>query len=253
MQRTFYNLILVSGIWFRSQIVAREVSNAEMWNFIGHQEPSSPSKEIPVTPQVAAQAHDAFTISPDALDQLFFEARSANSFSDEPVSDETLDAIYEATKMGPTLMNNQPLRISWIKSGEARRAIAATMSGSNAVKSLAAPALAVLSFDTEWHEEFGYFFPHAAERKAMFEEPEMRAAVGSNNAWLQAGYFIMAVRGAGLAVGPMGGFDHAAVDAAINEGTTHKSFLIVNVEKTGKDAWMQRLPRHSADFAVRSL
>ncbi|MCG3056642.1 nitroreductase family protein, partial [Escherichia coli] len=85
-----------------------------------------------------------------AMDQLFFEARSANSFSGEPVSDETLEAIYDAMKMGPTLMNNQPLRISWIKSDEARNAIAATMSGSNAAKALAAPALAVLSFDPEW-------------------------------------------------------------------------------------------------------
>lgn len=107
-----------------------------------------------MTQQAYATAHDAYTIDPAAMDQLFFEARSANSFSGEPVSDETLEAIYDAMKMGPTLMNNQPLRISWIKSDEARNAIAATMSGSNAAKALAAPALAVLSFDPEWHEQF---------------------------------------------------------------------------------------------------
>lgn len=206
-----------------------------------------------MTEQLAPAAHEAFTLDAEVMDQLFFEARSANSFSDEPVSDQTLDAIYEATKMGPTLMNNQPLRISWIKSEDARRAVAATMSGSNAAKALAAPALAVLSFDPQWHETFEYFFPHAAERKAMFEEPTMRSAVGNNNAWLQAGYFMLAVRAAGLAVGPMGGFDHAALDAAINEGTGHRSFLIVNIGKPGDNAWMQRLPRHGAEHAVRSL
>ena len=206
-----------------------------------------------MTEQLAPAAHEAFTLDAEVMDQLFFEARSANSFSDEPVSDQTLDAIYEATKMGPTLMNNQPLRISWIKSEDARRAVAATMSGSNAAKALAAPALAVLSFDPQWHETFEYFFPHAAERKAMFEEPTMRSAVGNNNAWLQAGYFMLAVRAAGLAVGPMGGFDHAALDAAINEDTGHRSFLIVNIGKPGDNAWMQRLPRHAAEHAVRSL
>ncbi|MGR6901184.1 Malonic semialdehyde reductase RutE [Glutamicibacter creatinolyticus] len=206
-----------------------------------------------MTQQAYATAHDAYTIDPAAMDQLFFEARSANSFSGEPVSDESLEAIYDAMKMGPTLMNNQPLRISWIKSDEARNAIAATMSGSNAAKALAAPALAVLSFDPEWHEQFPKFFPHAPERKAMFEDAESRAAVGSSNAWLQAGYFLMAVRAVGLAAGPMGGFDHAAVDAAINEETGHKSFMIVNVGKPGANAWMERLPRHEAKFAVRNL
>ena len=206
-----------------------------------------------MTEQLTASASEAFVLAPEVMDQLFFEARSANSFSDEPVADETLDAIYEATRMGPTLMNNQPLRIAWIKSEGARRAVAATMSGSNAAKALAAPALAVLSFDPEWHETFEYFFPHAAERKAMFEESTMRSSVGSNNAWLQAGYFMMAVRAAGLAVGPMGGFDHAALDAAINAETGYKSFLIVNIGKPGENAWFQRLPRHEADFAVRSL
>ena len=206
-----------------------------------------------MTEQLTAAAIDAFTLSPEVMDQLFFEARSANSFSEEPVSDQVLDAIYQATKMGPTLMNNQPLRISWIKSDEARRAVASTMAGPNAAKALAAPALAVLSFDPDWHEEFEFFFPHAAERKAMFEEPGMRAAVGGNNAWLQAGYFMMAVRAAGLAVGPMGGFDSAALDEAINAETGHKSFLIVNVGKPGPNPWFDRLPRHDADFAVRSL
>lgn len=118
--------------------------------------------------QVETNHYESLTISQDAADQLFFDARSANSFSDEPVSDEVLDAIYEATKMGPTMMNNQPLRITWIKSEQARQAIAGSMAGRNAEKALSAPALAVLSFDTEWHEEFENFFPHAPERKEMF-------------------------------------------------------------------------------------
>lgn len=206
-----------------------------------------------MTVQTETNVYDALTISPEAADQLFFEARSANSFSDEPVSDETLDAIYQAMKMGPTLMNNQPLRITWIKSEEARQAIAGTMSGTNAQKALSAPALAVLSFDTEWHEEFENFFPHAPERKAMFENEGVRTAIGNNNAWLQAGYFIMAVRAVGLAAGPMGGFDAKAVDAAINAENTHKSFLVVNVGKPGENPWFDRLPRHSAQLATRSI
>ncbi len=210
-------------------------------------------KASPMTIQADSSIYEALSIDPAAADQLFFEARSANSFSEEPVSDETLDAIYDAMKMGPTLMNNQPLRITWVKSDEARKAIAGTMSGPNAQKALSAPALAVLSFDTEWHEEFPNFFPHAPERKAMFENSDVRTAVGNNNAWLQAGYFIMAVRAVGLAAGPMGGFDKAAVDQIINADNNHKSFLVVNVGKPGENPWFDRLPRHASELATRSI
>lgn len=120
--------------------------------------------------QTETQPYEMLSINSDAADQLFFEARSANAFSDEPVSDEVLDAIYDTMKMGPTLMNNQPLRITWVKSAEARQKVSETMAGTNAQKALTAPALAILSFDTEWHEEFPSFFPHAPERKAMFED-----------------------------------------------------------------------------------
>ena len=203
--------------------------------------------------QTETQPYEMLSINSDAADQLFFEARSANSFSDEPVSDDVLDAIYDTMKMGPTLMNNQPLRITWVKSAEARQKVSETMAGTNAQKALTAPALAILSFDTEWHEEFPSFFPHAPERKAMFEDQGARTAIGNNNAWLQAGYFIMAVRAVGLAAGPMGGFDAAAVDAVVNIDGRNKSFLIVNVGKPGTDAWFDRLPRHDSQFATRSI
>lgn len=203
--------------------------------------------------QAETNPYESLAIDREAADQLFFEARSANSFSAEPVSDETLETIYAAMKMGPTMMNNQPLRITWIKSEEARQAIAGTMAGSNAEKALSAPALAVLSFDTDWHEEFENFFPHAAERKDMFQDLGVRTAVGNNNAWLQAGYFIMAVRAVGLAAGPMGGFDSKAVDGIINAENGHQSFLIVNIGKPGENPWHGRLPRHSAELATRSI
>lgn len=204
--------------------------------------------------QAETDVYESLTIDQAAADQLFFGARSANSISDEPVTDEVLDAIYEAMKMGPTMMNNQPMRITWIKSSEARHeAIAVTMAGSNAAKALSAPALAVLSFDIDWHEEFEKFFPHAPERKEMFQDASVRTTVDSNNAWLQAGYFVMAVRAVGLAAGPMGGFDSEDVDAMNNADNNHRSFLIVNVGKPGENPWFDRLPRRDAQLATRSV
>lgn len=204
--------------------------------------------------ETAATVYEQLSIDADSADKLFLGARTANTFSDEAVSDQTLEAIYELTKMGPTMMNNQPLRITWVKSAEAREAVVAQMMEGNRAKSLAAPALAVLSYDADWHEQFPVFFPHAPERKAMFDEDgAMRAEVAKNNAWMQAGYFIMAVRAAGLHAGPMGGFNAAGVDTVINADTARHAFLVVNVGTPGENPWFDRLPRLDIDMATTSI
>ena len=44
---------------------------------------------------------------------------------------------------------------------------------------------------------------------------------------MQAAYFIVAVRAAGLAAGPMGGFDTAGLDTEFFSSRDWRSFLIV--------------------------
>ena len=63
---------------------------------------------------------DTLTLSKDAQDLLFHSARTANTFTDEPVTQEQLRAIYDLVKFGPTAMNNQPLRVTAVRSPEAR-------------------------------------------------------------------------------------------------------------------------------------
>ncbi|HAV79665.1 MAG TPA: nitroreductase family protein, partial [Erythrobacter sp.] len=62
----------------------------------------------------------ADTLSADALDLIFREARSYNDWLDQPVSDDEIHAIYELLKMAPTSANMQPARIVWAKSPEAK-------------------------------------------------------------------------------------------------------------------------------------
>ena len=50
------------------------------------------------------QFHDV-TLSADALDQIFNEARTYNGWLNKPVSDEQLHAIWDLTKMAPTSAN----------------------------------------------------------------------------------------------------------------------------------------------------
>ena len=54
------------------------------------------------------------TLSADALDQLFNEARTYNDWLDKPVSDQQLHAIWDLMKMAPTSANMQPVRIVWV-------------------------------------------------------------------------------------------------------------------------------------------
>jgi 3-hydroxypropanoate dehydrogenase len=197
---------------------------------------------------------DELALPREAVDALFTEARTANTFSTEPVPDEKLEAIYELMKMGPTMMNNQPLRITWVRSAAARWRLAACMAEGNREKARTAPMVAILSYDTDWHEHFETFFPHAPERKAMFDgDAERRAEIAKNNAWLQSGYFIMAVRAVGLHAGPMGGFDAPGIDQEFNAGSSHKAFLVVNIGTPGESPWFPRLPRLAGGIATRTV
>ena len=185
-----------------------------------------------------------------ALDTIFRTARTVSEFSDEPVTDEQLQAIYELTKMGPTAMNIQPLRITWVRSAEARERLVQHMAEGNRAKTLAAPLTAVLSFDRNWPEHFATVFPPAPQQGAAFAaNPELSALMGNNNAHLQAGYFLLAVRAAGLAAGPMGGFDAAGVDADLHAGMDLQSILVVNIGvPAASEPRYPRLPR--LDYAT---
>lgn len=197
---------------------------------------------------------DELVLDPAAVDALFREGRSANTFTDEAVTPEQMRAIYELTKMGPTAMNIQPLRITWVSSAGARERLLPHMAEGNKAKTASAPMVAVLSFDGDWHEQFPTFFPHAAERKAMFDgNDELRHVMGNNNGHMQAAYFVMAVRAAGLAAGPMGGFDAAGIDAEFHRGMNRRTFMVVNIGKPGENAWHPRLPRLDYDFATSTV
>jgi 3-hydroxypropanoate dehydrogenase len=175
---------------------------------------------------------------------LFTEARTANTFAETPVSDEELTSIWELAKWAPTSANTQPLRVLYVRPGEGRDRLVKHMSEGNQAKTAAAPAVAVLAVDTQFHEHIPVVFPIRPQLKDVFEEnEEFRRNGGSFNAALQAGYFILAVRAHGLAAGPMTGFDAAGIDAGFFPDGRFRSILVVNIGHPGENAWFGRLPR----------
>lgn len=198
-------------------------------------------------------AHEEAVIDAAAVDAIFAEARTANSFAGE-VTEEQACAIYELTKFGPTAFNSQPLRVTYVRSDEARAKLVDTLSRGNQAKTASAPLVAVLSYDTNWQGQWDNFLPGYNAPKAMYDDnAELAASTGNNNAHLQAGYFILAVRSLGFAAGPMTGADFAAIDAEFFPAGDQKSFLVVNIGQPGPDAWGDAKPKFAYEDVVRTV
>ncbi|MER5871793.1 malonic semialdehyde reductase [Streptomyces sp. NPDC002044] len=196
----------------------------------------------------------SLVLDPAAQDLLFREARTANSFSDEPVTEEQVQAIYDLVKFGPTAFNQTPLRITLVRSPEARERLVKHLSEGNQAKTAAAPLVAILSADNEFHEELPHLLPHFPQAKDLFfAERPVREHSALLNAALQAAYFIVGVRAAGLAAGPMTGADLAGVQKEFLDAD-HTPLMIVNIGKPGVDAVaFPRSPRLEFDQVITTV
>jgi len=202
----------------------------------------------------APPAGDLLTLDVAAQNLLFRAARTANTFTDEPVTDEQIRAIHDLIRHGPTGFNSQPLRIVLMRSVAARQRLLPHLSERNRAKTATAPLVAILAADTAFHEHLPRIFPHRPGIKDRLDaDPAGREAQARFNAALQIGYLIVGIRAAGLAAGPMAGFDPAGVDAEFFPNGRLRSLLVVNIGRPGPDAWADRLPRLAHDDVVRTV
>ncbi|GAA4850906.1 malonic semialdehyde reductase [Saccharopolyspora rosea] len=192
-------------------------------------------------------------LAEDAQNLLFRQARTANSFSDEPVTDEQLRAIYDLVKWAPTSMNQQPLRIVLVRSQEGKQRLLPHLIEGNRGKTEQAPVVAILAADTEFHENLPRVFPHKPGAKDLFADEGVRTGNATFNAALQVGYFILGVRAAGLAAGPMTGYDAAGLDREFFPDGRLRSLVVVNIGKPGENPWAERLPRLDYDEIVTEV
>jgi 3-hydroxypropanoate dehydrogenase len=196
------------------------------------------------------------TVTLEPLDQrgrelVFTHARTANKFADTPVSDETLRDIWELTRFTPTMANTQPMRVVFVRTPEGKDRLVQHMAEGNRDKTAAAPVTAIVAYDKFWHEEIPNVFPIRPEMKDYFASDEAaRHGAGNFSAALQAGAFILAVRAAGLAAGPMAGYDKDAIDAEFFPEGDWTTLMVVNIGQPAEDAWFDRLPRVDVDKAV---
>ena len=193
------------------------------------------------------QFHD-ITLSADALDQVFNEARTYNDWLDKPVSDAQLEAIWDLTKMAPTSANMLPARIVWVKSPQAKAKLADCVMEGNKAKVEAAPVTAIIGYDIDFHEELPWLFPHT-DAKSWFEgDEDGRVDAAFRNSSLQGAYLMLAARSLGLDCGPMSGFDEKMVNEAFfADEPRHRVNFICSIGYGDPASIFDRSPR--PDFA----
>ncbi|MGW5081411.1 malonic semialdehyde reductase [Micromonospora echinospora] len=203
---------------------------------------------------VTAAADELIALDRAAQDLLFRAARTANAFTDEPVGDEQVRAVHDLVRYGPTAMNAQPLRVLLLRSAAARARLLPYVSAGNRDKTAAAPLTAVLAADVNWHDRLPELFPHRPGARDWFTgDPAGREAQARFNAALQIGYLLVGVRAAGLAAGPMAGFDTAGVEREFFPDGQHRVLLLMNIGRPAPDAWRERLPRLPYEEVVSTL
>lgn len=180
------------------------------------------------------------------LDTIFRQARTHNDFTDQPVSDVILEAVWDLAKMGPTSANCSPARIVFVKSASAKEMLKPALSGGNLDKTMKAPVTAILAMDMQFFDLLPQLFPHNLEARSWFaNDPAVIQETAFRNATLQAAYFILAARSLGLDCGPMSGFDQAKLNAAFfPDGRVKANFLCNLGYGSGKNMF-PRSPRLS--------
>jgi 3-hydroxypropanoate dehydrogenase len=216
-------------------------------------------KETATADAAARDAARAFqerglTADSTTLQLLFTEARTHYGWQGRDVSEETLREIYAIAKMGPTSMNQQPMRVLFIRSDEAKDRLEPALLAGNRAKMRAAPVTAIVAYDLNFWEELPQLFPPNPDAPDFFRNNATAAQVNAfRNGTLQGAYFMLAARAVGLDVGAMSGFDNAKVDEEFFHGTSLKSNFLVNIGYADTSKLFRRLPRLDFDAVCETV
>jgi len=191
---------------------------------------------------------------PDAcLDQIFRAARTHNAWQERDVPDETLHAIVDLVKLGPTSANSSPARFLFVKSRAAKERLKPHLSEGNRDKTMKAPVCAIIGYDLDFYQHLPKLFPHTDAKSWFAGKAKKIEETAFRNGTLQGAYLIMAARALGLDTGPMSGFDNQGVDREFFAGTNIKSNFLCSLGYGDKAALFPRSPRFAFDEMARII
>lgn len=206
--------------------------------------------------RAAAAAFQAENLRADenTLRLLFGEARTHYGWQDRDVSEATLQELFEIARMGPTSMNQQPMRVVFIRSKEAKDRIEPALFEGNRPKMREAPVTAIIAYDLNFWEELPRLFLPNPAAQDIFKNNATAAQINAfRNSTLQGAYFMLAARAVGLDIGAMSGFDNAKLDEEFFHGTSIKSNFLVNLGYADTSKIFRRLPRMTYDEVCETL
>ena len=188
-----------------------------------------------------------------ALDLLFREARTHFKWTDRPVTDDELRAVFDLLKMAPTSANCSPARFLFLRTQEAKEKLRPALSPGNVDKTMTAPVTVIVAHDPHFYDQLPKLFPHADAKSWFSGNYDLAQETALRNGTLQGAYLILAARALGLDAGPMSGFDNAKVDAAFLSDRGWKSNFLVNLGHGDASALFPRSPRFAFDEACQLL
>jgi 3-hydroxypropanoate dehydrogenase len=189
-----------------------------------------------------------------ALRQLFLDARSQNRWLPQPVDDAVLRELYELARMAPTAANSQPMRLVFLTSGHAKERLRPALAPGNVEKTMTAPAVAIVAHDLAFYDHLPALMPHVDARAWFASKPADEIERDAlHGAAMQGAYLILAARALGLDCGPIGGFDHAQVDAIFFPDDRWKSNFILNLGFGDPTGLFPRNPRLGFEDACRII
>jgi 3-hydroxypropanoate dehydrogenase len=192
-------------------------------------------------------------ISDACLDQIFNKARSANGFTDQPVSVQLLQEVYDLAKMGPTSMNTQPTRYVFLTTPASKERLLPALSPTNVDKTKSAPVTVIVATDTRFFEHMPVVW-HNPGAKEMFEgNAALASGTATRNSTLGGAYFMVAARALGLDCGPMSGVDLAKVNAEFFADGRFQANFLINLGYMDTSKLFNRNPRLSFEQACQVL
>ena len=190
-------------------------------------------------------------IEDQVIDLLFTGARTHKVFLNKPVTDATLQRLYDIAKFAPSASNLCPMRIVFATSDEARRKVIDAAAAGNKPKVESAPVVAIIAHDSQFHQHIDRLAPHMDAEAYQAQDPAKLEQIAIENSWLQAGFLITATRALGLDCGPMSGFDKAAINDAFFAASSWRADFLMNIGYGDGDQLHPRGHRLGFDEACR--
>jgi 3-hydroxypropanoate dehydrogenase len=199
-----------------------------------------------ISEETLAQGSVGF-LSPEALGQLFLDARTHHVWQDRPVTKPLLRTLYDLVKWAPTCVNGSPVRLLFITSPLEKLKLLPCLMEKNIEKTRLAPVTAIIAYDLAWYEHLDVLSPHFDYKPMFKSNSTLSETTAFRSSSLQGAYLMLGARALGLDVGPMSGFNADMVDEVFFKGTNWRTNFLCNLGYGDKSKLHPRAPRLKFD------